>query len=196
MARRERSRRVFLRGTAAATGLTATVAGCLEPENTENNTTNNQTTNQTQQQEQEEDLQDGLTQEEINELNQTIQDYFRIPTYTATIEDETGINPEQEQIQVVFTSDYEVDTEITGTESFSDELQALAFRYESFIEKSEEIDNLEYDLNIVGTGKNGETHQTCVEYEVSEHYAGMGPYEKDPAEWRKRTGLDEYQEEC
>ena len=95
MARRERSRRVFLRGTAAATGLTATVAGCLEPENTENNTTNNQTTNQTQQQEQEEDLQDGLTQEEINELNQTIQDYFRIPTYTATIEDETGINPEK-----------------------------------------------------------------------------------------------------
>ena len=196
MERRERSRRGFLTATVAATGLTA-ATGCLEPENTQTETnTTNKTTNQTQQQKQEEDLQDGLTEEELQELNQTIQNYFQIPTYTATIEDETQINPEQEQIQIVFTSEYEVDTEITGTESFGNELSALSNRYRNLIEESETIDNLEYDLHIVGKGKEGQTHKTCVDYEVVDDFAGKGPYEMNMSEWIERRSLEEYQESC
>ena len=75
-------------------------------------------------------------------------------------------------------------------------MNALTFRYESIIEENEVIDDLGYDLHLVGTGKDGEIHQTCVEYEVASHFAGKGPYEKDTSEWMERTALEEYSESC
>ena len=102
----------------------------------------------------------------------------------------------KKQIEVVFTSKYEKETEYTGGERFRNELTALANRYRNLVDNSEEIDSLEYDLHIEGTGENGEIHKTCVEYDVIDDFAGKDVSEMDLQEWMQRTDLGEYEESC